>query len=91
MNDGSWPATAEALEAGAARTDAHLAELEALYRASDAGLALLDRELRYLRLNERLAAMNGAPLEAHLGRTVREVVPDLADAGDVVSLRSDGR
>ena len=45
----------------------------------DAGLALLDREPRYVRLNERLAAMNGMPLEAHLGRTVREVVPDLAD------------
>ena len=57
----------------------HLAELEALYRTADAGLALLDRELRYVRLNERLAAMNGVPLEAHLGRTVREVVPDLAD------------
>jgi PAS domain S-box-containing protein len=84
MNDASWPATAEELEAGAAQADAHLAELEALYRASDAGLALLDRELRYLRLNERLAAMNGAPLEAHLGRTVREVVPDLADDAERV-------
>src|SRR5262245_30772926 len=76
MNDGSWPATAEKL--GAAQADAHLAELGALYRASDAGLALLDRQLRYLRLNERLAAMNGAPLEAHLGRTVREMLPALA-------------
>ena len=65
-----------------ARTDQagdDLAELQALYRTADAGLALLDRELRYVRLNERLAAMNGMPLEAHLGRTVREVVPDLAD------------
>ena len=26
--------------------------------------------------------MNGMPLEAHLGRTVREVVPDLADAAE---------
>jgi PAS domain S-box-containing protein len=58
--------------------DDHLAELDALYRTADAGLALLDRELRYLRLNERLAAMNGVPLEAHLGRTVREVVPHVA-------------
>ena len=79
MNDGSWPATADQLEAGADQADDNLAELEALYRASDAGLALLDREFRYLRLNEQLAAINGRPLEAHLGRTVREMVPALAD------------
>ncbi len=79
MNDDSWPATAEGLEVGAAQADAYLAELEALYRASDAGLALLDRKLRYLRVNARLAAINGAPIEAHLGRTVREMVPTLAD------------
>jgi PAS domain S-box-containing protein len=78
MNDGRDPATADQLgpRVGA---DEHLAELEALYRASDAGLALIDREFRYRRLNEHLAAINGRPLEAHLGRTVREMVPALAD------------
>ena len=70
---------ADQLEAGANHADDALAELEALYRTADAGLALLDRDLRYLRMNERLAAMNGVPLEAHLGRTVREMVPALAD------------
>ena len=44
---------------GQTKRTQHLAELEALYRAADAGLALLDRDLRYVRLNERLAAMNG--------------------------------
>ncbi len=82
VNDGSWRAIGAQLEAGADQADANLAELEALYRTADAGLALLDRDLRYVRLNERLAAMNGMPLEAHLGRTVREVVPDLADAAE---------
>jgi PAS domain S-box-containing protein len=79
MNGRAWPVTADQLEAGVDRADDDLAELEALYRTADAGLALLDRKLRYLRLNERLAAINGAPLEAHLGRTVRELVPALAD------------
>lgn len=60
--------------------DEDLGELELLYRTSPHGVCLLDRELRYIRLNERLAAMNGVPLEAHIGRTVREVVPLVADA-----------
>jgi PAS domain S-box-containing protein len=64
--------------------DDRLAELEVLYRTSNRGLALLDRELRYLRINERLAAMNGVPLEAHLGRTVREVLPEVADEIEAV-------
>jgi PAS domain-containing protein len=75
----SWGGAADPLEAAVDAEDQHLAEVEALYRAADAGLALLDRDLRYVRLNQRLAAMNGAPLEAHLGRTVREMVPALAD------------
>jgi PAS domain-containing protein len=47
-------------------------ELDALYRTVPVGLALLDRELR---CNETLAEINGLPAEAHLGRTLREVVP----------------
>jgi PAS domain S-box-containing protein len=79
LNDCSTGVTADQREPGTDQAGDDLAELQALYRTADAGLALLDRELRYVRLNERLAAMNGMPLEAHLGRTVREVVPDLAD------------
>ncbi len=43
------------------------------------GVAVLDRQLRYRRIDPTLAAMNGVSVEDHLGRTVREVVPDLAD------------
>jgi PAS domain S-box-containing protein len=39
------------------------------------GIAFLDRELRYLRVNETLAALNGYPVAFHLGRHVREVIP----------------
>ena len=42
-------------------------------------LGSLDRSLRYVRIDERLAEMNGLPVEAHVGRTVREIVPVLAD------------
>ncbi len=55
-----------------------LALLDSLLAAAPASLALLDTELRYLRVNEALAANNGVPVEAHMGRTVAEVVPDKA-------------
>lgn len=54
---------------------AALAELDALFAAAPVGMAMIDAELRYVRVNERLAAMNGAPLEDHLGRRVDEVLP----------------
>lgn len=51
----------------------------ALTRDSPLGFALLDSRLRYLDVNERLAETNGRTVSEHLGRTIREVVPDLAD------------
>lgn len=41
------------------------------------GIALLDTELRYTYVNEALAQLNGLPVEAHLGRSVGEVVPGI--------------
>ena len=55
-----------------------LAELEAIYHTAPIGLAVLDRDLRFLRINQRLAEINGASVEAHLGRTVRQMAPDLS-------------
>ncbi|MEW6753786.1 MAG: chemotaxis protein CheB [Candidatus Latescibacterota bacterium] len=57
-----------------------VSELELIYNGAPAGLCLLDAELRYVRINERLAAMNGRPVAEHVGRTVRDVVPHVADA-----------
>lgn len=37
------------------------------------GLFCLDSDMRYLRVNERMAAIDGVPIEQHLGRTVAEV------------------
>ncbi len=42
------------------------------------GLGFLDRDLRYLRLNDSLAALHGKRREDEVGRTVREVVPEMA-------------
>jgi PAS domain S-box-containing protein len=51
-------------------------QLKALYEGAPVGLAFLDRELRYLAVNERLAEMQGLPIAAFLGRAVAEVFPE---------------
>ena len=56
-----------------------LLELEALYAAAPVGLSYLDHELRYLRVNERMAAINGFSASEHLGKRSPELVPDLEE------------
>lgn len=56
-----------------------LAEIETIYHSAPIGLNVLDTELRFVRINQRLAEMNGFPVEAHIGRTIGELLPDLAD------------
>jgi len=63
-------------------------ELEAIYTTAPVGLFVLDRELRFLRLNERLAEINGLPVAEHLGQVVRDIVPDLADVAEPLFRRS---
>ena len=65
----------------AARREAEdtAALLDALLANAPVGIAFFDRELRWQQINQALADMNGVPVEAHIGRTPREVVPDLAD------------
>ncbi|HYF60502.1 MAG TPA: PAS domain-containing protein [Burkholderiaceae bacterium] len=61
--------------------------LERIHRTAPVGLAVLDRELRFVWINECLARINGASVEAHLGRTVREMVPALTDQVDAIIRR----
>lgn len=57
-----------------------LAFLDTLLATAPAGFAVFDDRMRYARINERLAEMNGQPAELHVGRTPREMVPDHAEA-----------
>jgi PAS domain S-box-containing protein len=63
-----------------ARAQGELAELEHIYDTAPVGLCLLGADLRYLRINERLAAMNGVPACEHLGRSIWDVMPETAPA-----------
>lgn len=56
-----------------------LEELETIYRNMPVGLCLLDRKFRHVRINEQLAKFNGRSISEHMGLSVREVIPNLAD------------
>jgi len=54
----------------------------AYFSSSTVGLSILDSELRYLAINNALAAMNGRPAGDHLGKTAREILGDFADVAE---------
>lgn len=73
---------------------AMLTALDTLVENAPVGVALLDTDLRYLRINAILAGWNGHPVADHLGRRVPDLLPELgpvleplmrevADAGEV--------
>ena len=53
-----------------------LNEIEAIYAATPVGLCLVDADLRYVRINEALAQLNGYPADYFIGRTLRETGTD---------------
>jgi PAS domain-containing protein len=54
-------------------------EIESIYNSAPVGLCVFDKDLRYIRLNQRFADMNGVSIEDHIGRTPLEIVPDLSE------------
>ena len=58
------------------------ADMEAMLEHAPAGIALLDRDLRYVRVNRLLAEMNGLPVDEHIGKSIHDIVPDVAQAAE---------
>jgi PAS domain S-box-containing protein len=54
-----------------------LAQLQAVYDGAPVGLAFLDRDLKYININRRLADLHGLSIEDHYGKTLGEIVPEL--------------
>ncbi len=61
--------------------------LDALYGSAPVGLGFWDRDLRYVRVNDALAAINELAPEAHVGKTFTEVVPQVAQLIEPVARR----
>src|SRR5712691_3707993 len=53
--------------------------VDSLFANAPVGLAFVDTDLRYVKVNEAVAAFAGCAVEEYVGRTVREVHPGLAD------------
>lgn len=52
-------------------------DLKVALRAVPIGIAVIDRELRFVFCNDLLARRDGIPVESHLGRTIPELYPHL--------------
>ncbi|MEU2424298.1 SpoIIE family protein phosphatase [Streptomyces sp. NPDC007851] len=59
------------------RLEQDVALSERIVKQSPIGLAVLDTNLRFVSVNPAMERMNGVPAGAHVGRTVREVLPSL--------------
>jgi PAS domain S-box-containing protein len=55
-----------------------------IYDTAPIGLAFLSPDCRYLHINQRLPEICGISVEGHLGRSVRECVPALADSVEAI-------
>lgn len=55
-----------------------LAQLDAILRSAPTAIGFWDKEIHYVRVNEALAQLNQLPVDEHAGRSLEEVVPDLA-------------
>jgi len=53
--------------------------VEGLFGGAEFGLALLDAELRFVRVNAAMALIDGLAVDEHIGKTMADVWPDLAD------------
>lgn len=64
-------------EATGARSEAlwTVALLSGLTAAAPIGIALLDRDMRFLSVNEKFSLADGVPVQGHLGRTPLEILP----------------
>jgi PAS domain S-box-containing protein len=54
-------------------------ELQLIYETAPIGLAFLTPDCRYVLINQRLTEICGISVTEHVGRTVRETVPQVAD------------
>ncbi|MGW4893130.1 SpoIIE family protein phosphatase [Kitasatospora sp. NPDC004240] len=59
------------------RIQADLAVLDGFFTQSPVGMAVYDSDLRFVRLNDALARVNGLSVEEHLGRRLAELLPGI--------------
>src|SRR6201984_206950 len=58
--------------------------VQQIYDTAPIGLACLSPDCRYLQINQRLTEICGISVEDHLGNSVRDCVPALADSVEAI-------
>ena len=66
------------------QTLTHVPELQLIYDAAPIGLAFLSCDCRYLQINQRLTEICGISVGDHIGRSVRDTVPSVADQVEAI-------
>lgn len=61
-------------------TEDALEILDQTLNRSPIGFALVDKNFKFIRVNESLAIINGMAPNLYLGKTIREILPEYADA-----------
>ncbi len=54
------------------------ADLRRIFDDAPIGLCYLDTDLRFVHINKWLAQLNGLSVSSHVGKTIREVLPEVA-------------
>jgi DNA-binding CsgD family transcriptional regulator len=72
--------TMERLRAGIAELKREKFQLLQLIAAAPVGFALLDQNLRFVRINAALKVIDGHLANEHIGQTLREVIPEQSSA-----------
>ena len=62
---------------GLARRRTH--EIETLYKTAPVGMAVVDRNHRYLKINQRFADLTDNSMDGHIGRSIADATPVLSD------------
>ncbi|BAZ48288.1 multi-sensor hybrid histidine kinase [Nostoc sp. NIES-4103] len=56
------------------------ARLNAFFSSAPVGLNIVDNQLRFVQINELLADIHGKSQKDHIGKTLREIVPQMASS-----------
>ncbi|WP_026733887.1 PAS domain S-box protein [Fischerella sp. PCC 9605] len=54
------------------------ARLNAFFSCAPVGMNILDNQLRYVQINEILADIHGLPQQEHIGKTLSQIIPQIA-------------
>ncbi|MBE9004209.1 PAS domain S-box protein [Fortiea sp. LEGE XX443] len=54
------------------------ARLNAFFSSAPVGMNILDKQLRYVQINQVLADINGLSQQEHIGKTMYEAIPEIA-------------